>query len=140
MKRTTLSCALLAVVSLALSACDKKTEPVVATPPPKPVEAAPPPAKPVTILASWGGGEEEAFKKVLEAFTAKTGVKVQYEQARDAQLLATLRTRVASKNPPGIAMLPRPGFMADLAREGALKSLTDLGLTPQEVDQAYSQA
>jgi alpha-glucoside transport system substrate-binding protein len=128
--------------SLALIACDNKTQ----APAPTAVrasaaaEAPAPAAKPVSILASWGGGEQAAFQKVLDSFTAKTGVKVQYEQARDAQLLATLRTRVASKNPPSVALLPRPGFMADMAREGALRPLTDLGLTQDEISKSYGAA
>lgn len=141
MNRAMASLAPLVALPLVFLACDKKTEPPPAAPTAKPAEpAAPPPAKPVTILASWGGGEQEAFQKVLDAFTAKTGIKVEYEQGRDAQLMATLRTRIASKNPPSIAILPRPGFMADLAREGSLKALADLGLTQAEIDQGYSQA
>lgn len=137
MKRANPLLALLAGLSLALFACSKKSESNAGT------RAAPETAaagKPVSLLASWGGGEQESFQKVLDGFTAKTGAKTQYEQARDAQLLATLRTRIASKNPPSIAILPRPGFMADLAREGALKPLTELGLTQEEVDKSYSPA
>src|SRR5262249_15253967 len=109
---------LLFEVSLALSGCDNKTQaPAPAATESGAQKAAAPAAKPGSVLASWGGGEQAAFQKVLDGFTAKTGIKVQYEQARDAQLMATLRTRVASKNPPSVAILPRPGFMADMARE-----------------------
>src|SRR3990172_901048 len=40
-------------------------------------------ATPVTVLSLWGGSEQEAFQKVLDGFTASTGIPTQYEQARD---------------------------------------------------------
>ena len=40
-------------------------------------------AKSVTVLSLWGGAEKDAFLKVLAGFTKKTGIKVQYETARD---------------------------------------------------------
>ncbi|HYO57463.1 ABC transporter substrate-binding protein [Archangium sp.] len=140
MNRVPVRLALPLALSLLLIACNKKSDSPAPTATDKAGETAAPAARPVSILASWGGGEQEAFQKVLDGFTAKTGIRVQYEQARDAQLLATLRTRVASKNPPSIAILPRPGFMVDLAREGALKPLTELGLSQEELDRGYSQA
>lgn len=138
MKRATLSLTLLVELCLALAGCDRDPGAPAAGGAARPEGA--PAARQVSVMASWGGGEQQAFQKVLDGFTAKSGVKVQYEQARDAQLMATLRTRLASKNPPGVAILTRPGFMADLARQGALRPLTELGLTQEELDRSYSQA
>lgn len=93
----------------------------------------------LTILSLWGGSEQDAFQKVLDAFTAKTGIKTEYEQARD--FVPALRTRLASGNPPDVAIIPRPGVMADLVRDGSIKnSLTDLGLTSATIDASYSKA
>ena len=94
--------------------------------------------KSLTVLSLWGGSEQAAFQKVLDGFTAKTGISVQYEQARD--FLPALRTRLAAGNPPNVAVVPRPGVMTDLAQEGSLKPLTDLGLTTEAIDASYSQA
>ena len=33
----------------------------------------------VTMMGVWGGQELEAFQEVMEAFTAKTGITVQFE-------------------------------------------------------------
>jgi alpha-glucoside transport system substrate-binding protein len=92
----------------------------------------------VSILSLWGGSEQEAFQKVLDGFTAKTNISTEYEQARD--FVPALRTRIASGNPPDIAIVPRPGVMADLAREGSIKPLTELGLTMSDIQNSYSQA
>jgi alpha-glucoside transport system substrate-binding protein len=39
-----------------------------------------------------------------------------------------------------VAIVPRPGVMGDLARQGSLKALTDLGLTADDIKAGYSQA
>jgi alpha-glucoside transport system substrate-binding protein len=92
----------------------------------------------VTVLSLWGGSEQEAFQKVLNAFTQKTGIKTKYESARD--FLPVIRTRLAAGNPPMVAIIPRPGIVADLAREGSLKSLEDLGLDPDTINKNYGKA
>jgi ABC-type glycerol-3-phosphate transport system substrate-binding protein len=37
----------------------------------------------IEVLSLWGGSEKDAFLKVTAAFTAKTGIKVEYTSARD---------------------------------------------------------
>jgi alpha-glucoside transport system substrate-binding protein len=90
----------------------------------------------VTIFSLWGGSEEEAFKKVLTQFTEDTGIETKYEAARD--FLPVIRTRLAAGNPPEVAILPRPGFVDELARDDALISLEDLGLDPDAINENYS--
>jgi alpha-glucoside transport system substrate-binding protein len=90
----------------------------------------------LTILSLWGGSEQEAFQKVLDQFTEDTGIETKYESARD--FLPVIRTRLAADNPPEVAIIPRPGVVADLARDDALISLEDLGLDPDEINTNYS--
>ncbi len=92
----------------------------------------------VSVLSLWGGGEQEAFQKVLTAFTAETGIKTKYESARD--FLPVVRSRLAAGNPPMVAIIPRPGIVADLAREGSLISLEDLGLDADAINENYGEA
>jgi alpha-glucoside transport system substrate-binding protein len=92
----------------------------------------------VTVLSLWGGSEQEAFQKVLTAFTQKTGIKTKYESARD--FLPVIRSRIAAGNPPMVAIIPRPGIVTDLANEGSLISLEDLGLDPDKINENYSSA
>lgn len=92
----------------------------------------------VSVLSLWGGSEQEAFQKVLAQFTKDTGIKTKYETARD--FLPVIRSRLAAGNPPMVAIIPRPGIVKDLANEGSLISLEDLGLDPDAVNQNYSEA
>ncbi len=92
----------------------------------------------VTVLSLWGGSEKEAFDKVLAKFTADTGIQTQYETARD--FLPVIRSRLAAGNPPSMAIVPRPGIVADLARDGSLMTLDDLDLDPDEINENYSEA
>jgi alpha-glucoside transport system substrate-binding protein len=90
----------------------------------------------ITIFSLWGGSEQEAFQKVLDQFTKDTGIETKYESARD--FLPVIRTRLAADNPPDVAIIPRPGVVAELARDDALISLEDLGLDPEAINQNYS--
>lgn len=90
----------------------------------------------ISVFSLWGGSEQEAFQKVLTQFTKDTGIKTKYEQARD--FLPVIRTRLAAGNPPMVAILPRPGFVDELARDDALISLDDLGLDADKINENYS--
>ena len=90
----------------------------------------------ITIFSLWGGSEQEAFQKVLTQFTKDTGIKTKYEQTRD--FLPVIRTRLAAGNPPMVAILPRPGFVDELARDDALIPLEDLGLDPAKINENYT--
>jgi len=90
----------------------------------------------VTVFSLWGGSEQEAFKKVLTQFTQDTGIKTKYESIRD--FLPFIRTRLAAGNPPEVGVIPRPGVVAELARDDSLISLEDLGLDPDKINENYS--
>src|SRR5438132_7268257 len=81
----------------------------------------------IEVLSLWGGSEKDAFLKVTAAYTAQTGITVEYTSARD--FIPEVRTRLAAGNPPDIGILPRPGYIATLAKQGALKPLSSLGIT-----------
>jgi alpha-glucoside transport system substrate-binding protein len=91
----------------------------------------------ITIFSLWGGSEQEAFQKVLTQFTNDTGIRTKYESARD--FLPVIRTRLAADNPPMVAIIPRPGFVAELARDDVLIPIEDLGLDPDEINENYSE-
>jgi alpha-glucoside transport system substrate-binding protein len=92
----------------------------------------------VSVLSLWGGSEKEAFDKVLAKFTADTGIKTQYETARD--FLPVIRSRLAAGNPPNMAIVPRPGIVKELAGDGSLKSLDDLSIDADKINENYSKA
>ena len=74
------------------------------------------------MMALWGGQELEAFQAVMDAFTAKTGIKVQFEGTRDLPTL--LQTRLAAGNPPDVAAIPGPGAMKEYVDQGAMVDLS----------------
>jgi alpha-glucoside transport system substrate-binding protein len=90
----------------------------------------------ITIFSLWGGSEQEAFQKVLDQFTQDTGIETKYESARD--FLPVIRTRLAADNPPDVAVIPRPGVVAELARDESLIPLEDMGLDPEAINENYS--
>lgn len=92
----------------------------------------------ITIMAEWGGDEEAGFTEVLNAFEEETGVAYSYEGTRN--IFSLLRSRVAAGNPPDIAMLPRPGLIAQLAREDVIVPLIESDLLTEEtLQQNYGQ-
>jgi alpha-glucoside transport system substrate-binding protein len=66
--------------------------------------------EPLTVLASWTGAEETAFKQVLKGFEDETGIKVNYTGTR--ALNQVLQADVQKGQPPDIAVLPSPGELA----------------------------
>src|SRR5262249_1287491 len=84
-------------------------------------------ASSIEVFSLWGGSEQEAFLKVTAAFTKATGIDVKYTSGRD--FTTDLRARLAAGNPPDVAIVPRPGFLASYARQGVLKDLGAMGLT-----------
>ncbi|OLC58803.1 MAG: hypothetical protein AUH85_00165 [Chloroflexi bacterium 13_1_40CM_4_68_4] len=134
----------LVVVAIVATACQQ-----AATTSPTPGGSATPAAsasaaakRTITVIANWGGGERDAFQKVIDAFTAKTGIPVNYEQSRNLEAL--VRTRVAGGNPPDIAFEPRPGALAEFAKAGNLIPLDEpVGkeiLDPKAVDAALGKS
>jgi len=135
------SLAIALVVTLIASACQSSGTPS-GTPAGSAAGTAAPSAaaakRTITVIANWGGGEREAFQKVIDAFTAKTSIPVNYEQSRNLEAL--VRTRVAGGNPPDVAFEPRPGALAEFAKAGNLIPLDEpVGkevLDPKAVDAA----
>jgi alpha-glucoside transport system substrate-binding protein len=78
----------------------------------------------VTVIGSWGGDEESAFRQMVAPFEEETGITVEYTGTRDIN--AVLTTGVASGVLPDLAGLPGPGQMREFAERGALVPLNDI--------------
>lgn len=94
-------------------------------------------ANEIEVLSLWGGSEKAAFLKVTSAFTKSSGIKVTYTTARDFE--PAIRTRLAAGNPPDVAIIPRPGVLSDLAKQGALKDMGTLGLGSAYLNARYDR-
>ncbi len=93
------------------------------------------PGSRLEVAAVWTGGEQKAFGQVLAAFEKQTGTRIRYTSAGD-DIAAVLGTRLQGGNPPDVAILPQPGLLADLARQGVLKSIESAA--SREMDENYA--
>ncbi|WP_460343185.1 ABC transporter substrate-binding protein [Actinoallomurus acanthiterrae] len=83
----------------------------------------------VSVLATWTGAEEKAFRQVLDAFTDKTGIHVTYRGTRAPN--DALLSNLQRGTPPDVAILPSIGLLTQYARSGDLRPLDGV-LTAQE--------
>jgi alpha-glucoside transport system substrate-binding protein len=91
----------------------------------------------ITVTSLWGGSEQESFQKVLDAFTAKTGITATYESIR-TDYATVLQTRITGGNPPDVSILPGIGFLRRFARDGSIKKVSDIGLDPAALEANYA--
>ncbi len=85
--------------------------------------SAPADDRPVVVLASWTDAEEDAFRQVLEAFTADTGISHLYQGTRAVDQV--LASDVQRGTPPDVAVLPNAGVLAKYRKSGDLLPLGD---------------
>jgi len=80
----------------------------------------------VSIMAIWGGAEQESFEAVIAGFEELyPNVNVTYTSGGD-NLAPLLSTAVEGGNPPDIACIGQPGLMAQFAEQGAIQPIDDL--------------
>ncbi|MEO7006491.1 MAG: ABC transporter substrate-binding protein [Terrimesophilobacter sp.] len=77
----------------------------------------------LNVAADWSGAEQANFEKVLDAFTTKTGAKVNYT-SYGSNVATTLNTKIAGGDPPDVAVIPQPGLLQSLAKAGSLIELS----------------
>ena len=75
----------------------------------------------VRVLGSWEGPEIDAFRAAVLPFEQRTGVSVEVTTTRD--LKGALERGFATGDPPDLAGLPGPGYLAELVRGGRLVDL-----------------
>ena len=78
----------------------------------------------VEVLSTWSGTEQERFTAVLEEFERRTGAEVTYTSTGH-RIPTALAERFAAGRPPDVAMVPQPGLLGELAREGRLVPLDE---------------
>lgn len=95
-------------------------------------------ASTIEVFSLWSGSEKDAFLNVTAAFTQKTGINVKYTDVRD--FIPEITARLAAGNPPDIAIVPRPGYIATLAKQGVLKQIGQLGFSSSYIKARYGAA
>ncbi|WP_035839302.1 ABC transporter substrate-binding protein [Kitasatospora azatica] len=76
----------------------------------------------VSVAAVWTGTEQENFKKVLDAFTAKTGATTTFISTGD-NLSTLVGSKIAGGDPMDVVMVPQPGVLQQFAKQGWLEPL-----------------
>ena len=89
----------------------------------------------LVVFGSWTGTEQRQFVKVLDAFTAATGARIQYLSAGDRYMPEVIDTRLSRKLPLDVALLPQPGLLRQYAAAGRLVALDDA--TRELADEQY---
>ncbi len=78
----------------------------------------------VTVLGSWTGAEEAAFRAVLDRFEADTGIRADYQGHRDVSQV--LQAGIERQRPPDVAIVPRLNDLQRYVNEEALRPLDDI--------------
>ncbi len=90
----------------------------------------------VSVLGLWSGPELDSFVTVKAVWETDTGGIVDWEGTQD--LLDVLTARMQAGNPPDIAILPNPGLMQQLAKEGKLVPLNSF-MDMNQVSKDYAR-
>jgi alpha-glucoside transport system substrate-binding protein len=92
----------------------------------------------VVVAGVWADEERRRFRLVLDRFEAETGIRVVFasrDPDADRGLGQTLRALGDRGCAPGVALLPQPGLLRDLSREGRLLPVETVA--GDEVDADY---
>jgi ABC-type glycerol-3-phosphate transport system substrate-binding protein len=80
----------------------------------------------ISIMAIWGGAEQESFEAVIGGFNELyPNVTVNYTSGGD-NLAPLLSSAVEGGNPPDLAAIAQPGLIAQFAEQGAIQPIDDL--------------
>ncbi|MEU8522483.1 ABC transporter substrate-binding protein [Streptomyces sp. NBC_01216] len=77
----------------------------------------------VTVAGVWTGAEQQSFKKVLDAFTQKTGAKTVFVPSGD-NVSTFVGSKIEGGNAPDVVMVPQVGVLQQFAKEGWLQPLS----------------
>lgn len=108
MSRTSWTC-LVPALALLLTAC------TVATAEPAADDEA------VEVFTNYRGRAADAFRDVLAAFSADTGIAVRHVGTADFAI--RVRERVQEADPPDVALFPQPSLVREFGRDGRLTPL-----------------
>src|SRR3984893_15262959 len=79
----------------------------------------------VTLWPEWSSGEQHAFQGALQPFQTQTGTTVNYA-SKGSNIDTVLEAAVSGGAPPGVALIPDPGTLQTLAKQGSIKDITSI--------------
>ncbi|HET9016482.1 MAG TPA: ABC transporter substrate-binding protein [Thermomicrobiaceae bacterium] len=74
----------------------------------------------VSVWAEWTSTEQQDFLKALAPFESQTGIHVNY-QGKGNQTDTAVEAAVSGGAPPDVALVPDPGTLVTLAKQGKLQ-------------------
>ncbi|MEE9964577.1 MAG: ABC transporter substrate-binding protein [Propionicimonas sp.] len=117
MRRKTIfgSAAVVVAIALSTSGCLSSAKPTATNQGPETSKTT------VSVMYNFGGVQDEAFRKDLNAFASKNGITIDYQQSDQFETL--IQTKVKAGQAPDIALFPQPGILNSFASEGKLAAL-----------------
>src|SRR6202165_687573 len=79
----------------------------------------------VSLWAEWSSGEQAAFTAALSPFESQSGTTVNYS-SKGSNIDTVLAAAVAGGAPPDVALIPDPGTLQTLAKQGKITDLTSI--------------
>jgi alpha-glucoside transport system substrate-binding protein len=79
----------------------------------------------VSLWAEWSSNEQNAFQGALQPFNTQTGTTVNYG-SKGSNIDTVLEAAVSGGAPPDVALIPDPGTLQTLAKQGSIKDLTSI--------------
>jgi len=79
----------------------------------------------VSLWAEWSSNEQNAFQGALQPYQTQSGTTVNYS-SKGSNIDTVLEAAVAGGAPPDIALIPDPGTLQTLAKQGKITDLTSI--------------
>jgi alpha-glucoside transport system substrate-binding protein len=79
----------------------------------------------VSLWAEWSSNEQNAFQGALQPFGTQNGITVNYA-SKGSNIDTVLEAAVSGGAPPDVALIPDPGTLQTLAKQGSIKELTGI--------------
>ena len=79
----------------------------------------------VSLWAEWSSGEQASFTAALSPFQTQTGTTVNYA-SKGSNIDTVLEAAVSGGAPPDVALIPDPGTLQTLAKQGSIKDITSI--------------
>ncbi|MBV9100585.1 MAG: extracellular solute-binding protein [Candidatus Dormibacteraeota bacterium] len=93
----------------------------------------------ISVWAEWTGQEQQDFLAALQPFETQTGITVNYA-GKGNNTDTALTSAIQGGAPPDVALVPDPGTLQTLAKQGSIKDLTSvLGSLSGNYGNAWNQ-
>ena len=93
----------------------------------------------VSLWAEWTSVEQGDFQAALQPFESQNGITVNYS-GKGSNMDTALEAAVSGGAPPDVALVPDPGTLQTLAKQGSAKDITNIiGSASSNYGSAWNQ-